>query len=293
MTKLNKKLIILTSISFFIFLFSIFFSKSEKSSPKSLQTALLNPNYKESVSKITISSKNNSIYLEKKSDFWFANNSVLVDSKLVETLISNSFKIRDVFKISENESDFEKLELSNLNSVFIEFSDNEKSFSKIYFGISDSLSNRIAFRTEQKTEAYETENNFSQFLTFDLNYWSAGEIFYEIKNPQTIKLTLFNEDNSIQKSKSFNSSDENFSSISHDILSIRHGSISLNENKIDLKKIAVLECHDGDGQISIIEILKNKNDYFVKNKIKKNLCDNSLYEISEWTFKKITEIFEK
>lgn len=289
MTKLNKKLIILTSISFFIFLFSIFFSKSEKSSPKSLQTALLNPNYKESVSKITIGSKNDSIFLEKKSDFWFANNSVLVDSKLVETLISNSSKIRDIFKISENESDFEKLELSNSNSIFIEFSDNEKSFSKIFFGISDSLSNRIAFRTEQKTESYETENNFSQFLTFDLNYWSAGEIFYEIKNPQTVKLTLFNEDNSVQKTKSFNSSDENFSSVSHNILSIRHGSIFFNEIKNDAKIIAILECHDGNGKIAIVEILKNNNEYLVRNKFSNNLT----YEISEWTFKKIIEIFNE
>lgn len=289
MTKLNKKLIILTSISFFIFLFSIFFSKSEKSSPKSLQTALLNPNYKESVSKITIGSKNDSIFLEKKSDFWFANNSVLVDSKLVETLISNSSKIRDIFKISENESDFEKLELSNSNSVFIEFSDSEKSFSKIFFGISDSLSNRIVFRTEQKSESYETENNFSQFLTFDLNYWSAGEIFYEIKNPQTVKLTLFNEDNSVQKTKSFNSSDENFSSVSHNILSIRHGSIFFNEINNDAKIIAILECHDGNGKIAIVEILKNNNEYLVRNKFSNNLT----YEISEWTFKKIIEIFNE
>jgi len=289
MKKLNRNLIILASISFLIFLSSIFFSKSEKSLPKKQQTALLNPKYKEQVCKIQISNQNESIVLQKNEKFWFASNDIskiLVDSKLVEILLDNASKIKDVYEISKSKLDWQKLELSYSNSISIDFLNNEKSFSKIFFGISDSLSNRIAFRTE--INSYEIENNFSQFLTFDLNYWSAGEIFYEIKNPQTIKFD-FPQKN---LKKSINSSDSTFSEISHSILSIRHGKII--ENKLqDLEKIAEIEVQDGNGNISKAIILKNELCFFVQKVCSPQLDDNSLYEISEWTFKKICAEFEK
>lgn len=313
--KLNKVLFIIAVISSIFFVLSFFFSKTKASAPKVTKTAFLNPKYEEAVTSITIGTKNAWLVLDKNNKingFWFAHNeffdesgnlisvskTTLADSKLVKTLLSNSSKIRNIRKISDKKSDFEKLELSPSNSTWIVFSDAEKSLSKIFFGISDSLSktrtfctnppkNRI-FPKENSVSAYETEDNLSQFLTTDIDYWADGEIFSEIESPETIKFSYPEKNIDF----SMNSSSPDFASISHSILSLRHGKV---QDFSKSEKIAELRVYDGSSKITTIEFFKADSVYFLKkthiSEYYEPFYDS--FEISEWTFNRIVENFIK
>ncbi|MBR1536726.1 MAG: DUF4340 domain-containing protein [Treponema sp.] len=299
MKKLNILLLKIFLLSLLFFIFSLVFSTEERSKQKADESALLNPGHKNKVGfiEITKASENEAISLKKQGDFWLLikktdggqnQTCTYAEAKIVNSLLENAAKIRKIYKISGNQKDFERLKLSQNNSVSINFQKNDgEAFSRLYFGEENSLKNRIYFRSGLSENAFETENNFSQYLNCDINYWAAGEIFPEIKNP-------------VNASK--------------EILSLRHGKILENGEDIVAKGRAVwtLIVQDGNGRsvkldffekTGLLESGEAEKSYFYKKTISPSEIDsgenifafyseNAVYEISEWTYERLKNAAE-
>ncbi|MBQ4377747.1 MAG: DUF4340 domain-containing protein [Treponema sp.] len=313
MKTFEKKLLKIFLASVLIFILSVIFSKNQKNAQRPVETALLNPGFSSDVSSVLITKKSVSgvseVRIEKQGDFWLLSENdgicSFADSKIVNSLIENAAKLRKIYKISGEYKDFVRLGVDDDGGSLITFSEkNGKTFSKIYFGLENQLKNRIYFRVDTGKTAYETENDFSQYLTVDLNYWAEPEIFPEIKNPVAISFSGENNYSLDEKSRGF-------ASVSHTLLSLRHGKICGNfEDFPELKNPASsLTVQDGEGRISKIEffekIEKNstadgeiEKSYFYKKSIlaaeidaQENIfafySQNAVYEISLWTFERI------
>ena len=320
MTKQNKLLFKVLLASILIFALSLAFSKKERSVQKSIESAILNPSHKSEVSLIEIGTgESDAITLKKQGDFWLLSTEgekrqticTIADSKIINSLIENAAKIRKLYAISENFSDYERLGLTENLSTSISFLKNNSSlYTKVHFGYSDSLKNRIFLRSESSKAAYECENDFQQYLTTQTNYWSEGEIFPEIKNP--VKITLkINEGSEVspEKTLTLDEKSPNFDQKTGSLLSLRHGNISEpkdnshEETGKSGKSRAILTIQDGNGRIARLTFyaLQDGSYFYTKNVTPSEIdsqetrfalySENATYEISEWTYKRIISLF--
>ncbi len=325
MTKLNNFLLKILLASILIFGLSLIFSRNEKSAPKALESALLNPKYKGEVNMITIQAQeksdstnkkgNSQITLKKQGDFWLflksteeSNEEIcaIADTKIIDSLIEKAASLRSLYKITDKERDYLSLGVSENTGRTLAFSkNNDKLYTKIHFGHSDSLKNRIYFRSEASKITYECENDFQQYLTTETNYWSEGKIIPEIKNP--VQITVKMNESSIAQSSKMKRLDEKspeFVSKSNSLLSLRHGKI-WSETTINSENyISTLTVQDGSGRLAKLDFFKiQKGDdksYFYRKSIQPSPVDSqqnifafysekAAYEISAWTYEKIIQ----
>ena len=335
MKKLDKLLTKILIFSIILFTFSIIFSKKEKSSPKPVESALLNPKYKNEVSEIEIQipSQNGAITLKKQGDFWLlvknegkgtAEIRTFADKKLVTSFIEKTSEIRRLYQVSDRESDFEGLETSDNTGITANFSgNNSKMYTKLHFGSTNSITNRTFVRSEGSKITYETENDLSQFLTTDTNYWSEGEILPGdiLKRTKLVEMSF--EEKSVKST--LDEKSENFVSKSGTLLSLRHGSIKSEEDFLSIMQgqnpnpAAILNAQDGSGRKIRIEFFEYEEenhsdsereaaskDFSKSYLYKKSVIpspaetqenafayysENAFYEISAWTYDKIRAQF--
>ena len=320
MTRQNKLLFKVLLVSVLIFAFSLIFSKKDRNAAKSVESAILNPSHKSEVSLIEIETgESGAITLKKQGDFWLLSKEgekgqaicTIADSKIINSLIENAAKIRKLYAISEKFSDYERLGLTENLSTSISFLKNDSNlYTKVHFGYSDSLKNRIFLRSESSKAAYECENDFHQFLTTQTNYWSEGEIFPEIENP--VKITLkINEGSEVspEKTLTLDEKSPNFDQKTGSLLSLRHGNISEpkdnshEETGKSGKSKAILTIQDGNGRIARLTFyaLQDGSYFYTKNVTPSEIdsqetrfalySEKAAYEISEWTYKRIISLF--
>ena len=320
MSKLDKFLLKIFLVSVLIFALSLAFSKKDRNAAKSVESAILNPSHKSEVSLIEIGTgESGTITLKKQGDFWLLSKEsekgqticTIADSKIINSLIENAAKIRKLYAISEKISDYERLGLTENLSTSISFLKNDSSlYTKVHFGYSDSIKNRIFLRSESSKAAYECENDFQQYLTTQTNYWSEGEIFPEIKNP--VKITLkINEGSEVspEKTLTLDEKSPNFPQKTGTLLSLRHGNISepkdnsLEEAGKSGKSRSILTIQDGNGRIARLTFyaLQDGSYFYTKNVTPSEIdsqetrfalySENATYEISEWTYKRIISLF--
>ena len=325
MTKLNNLLFKILLISAAIFAVSLVFSKKERSEPKAIETAILNPSHKSEVNLIEIQSDENgtgTITLKRQGDFWLLSKKgeneseicTIADSKIIGSLLENAGKVRKIYKITENESDYSSLGISKSPGTTIVFSQNhDRVYTKVQFGYSNPLKNRIYFRSEASKTVYETENDFHQYLTAQTNYWSEGEVFPEIKNP--VQITLKTNESSVvsaRKSFSLDEKSPDFLKNSHTLLSLRHGEIQSEATVANSKKIAAITIHDGSGRGARLDFFEkteipsngeSEKSYFYTKSVTPGEADSqetrfalysekAAYEISSWTYERILSIFK-
>jgi len=325
LSKLNNFLLKILLASILIFGLSLIFSRNEKSAPKALESALLNPKYKGEVNMITIQAQeksvstnkkgNSQITLKKQGDFWLfskfteeSNEEIcaIADTKIIDSLIEKAASLRSLYKITDKERDYLSLGVSeNAESTLAFSKNNDKLYTKVHFGHSDSLKNRIYFRSEASKITYECENDFQQYLTTETNYWSEGKIIPEIKNP--VQITVKMNESSIAQSSKMKRLDEksaSFSIKSKALLSLRHGKI-WSETTINSENyISTLTVQDGSGRLAKLDFFKiQKGDdesYFYRKSIQPSPVDSqenifafysekAAYEISVWTYEKIMQ----
>ena len=338
MKSIDRLLVKILAASAVLFLISLVFSNKDKNAQKSIESAILNPKYKNDVAKIEISKNSGTgeggiITLSKQGDFWLLSKEsesgesicTIADSKIISSLIENAAKIRKTYAISEKISDYESLGLTEDFSTSISFlKNNSNLYTKVHFGYSDSLKNRIFLRSESSKTAYECENDFQQYLTAQTNYWSEGEILPEIKNP--VKITLkINESSRVSPEKTviLDEKSPNFTQKTGTLLSLRHGNISVQKDFFSEeagefgKSCANLTIQDGNGRIARltfyekevavqeeIEAESSESSYFYTKSVTPSEIDNqetrfalysenAAYEISEWTYRRILSVFGK
>ena len=258
---------------------------------------------------------NSQITLKKQGDFWLflksteeSNEEIcaIADTKIIDSLIEKAASLRSLYKITDKERDYLSLGVSENTGRTLAFSkNNDKLYTKIHFGHSDSLKNRIYFRSEASKITYECENDFQQYLTTETNYWSEGKIIPEIKNP--VQITVKMNESSIAQSSKMKRLDEKspeFVSKSNSLLSLRHGKI-WSETTINSENyISTLTVQDGSGRLAKLDFFKiQKGDdksYFYRKSIQPSPVDSqqnifafysekAAYEISAWTYEKIIQ----
>ena len=317
MKNLDKILIKFLILSLILFVFSLFFSKNGKNTPKAIESAILNPKHSSEISQIEINvpyQEVGSIIFKKQGDFWLLEKDLpsgekiisQADSAIIESFIKNSSKIRKLYKVSDKSSDYESFSVSENSGIAVSFiGNNSKMYTKVHFGHSDSLKNRIYFRSEASKITYECENDFQQYLTAETNYWSEGKIIPEIKNPVQISFKT-NEGSVGQPSKTITMDEKSasFSTKSKALLSLRHGQI-WSETTINSENyISTLTVQDGSGRLAKLDFFKiQKGDdesYFYRKSIQPSPVDSqentfafysekAAYEISAWTYEKIIQ----
>ena len=317
MKNLDKILIKFLILSLILFVFSLFFSKNGKNTPKAIDSAILNPKHSSEISQIEINvpyQEDGSIIFKKQGNFWLLEKDLpsgekiisQADSAIIESFIKNSSKIRKLYKVSDKSSDYESFSVSENSGIAVSFAGkNSKMYTKVHFGHSDSLKNRIYFRSEASKITYECENDFQQYLTTETNYWSEGKIIPEIKNPVQISFKI-NESSVGQppKATTLDEKSASFSTKSKALLSLRHGKIWPETTINSENYISTLTVQDGSGRIAKLDFFKiQKGDdesYFYRKSIQPSPVDSqentfafysekAAYEISAWTYEKIMQ----
>ena len=332
MKKIDRLLLKILAASAVIYTISVIFSNDKKNAEKPVESAILNPKYKNEVREIQIQKNSGGeteeITLKKRGDFWLLEKdfpeaeeaakspgekiTAISDGKIIESLIEKSTKIRKMYKISDNDKNYRSFGLSDGSAISVSFLKNDGSlYTKIDFGYADSLTNRIYLRSLISETVYATENEFSQYLTTDSNYWSEGEFFPEIKN--TVKISLELKKTESQKSLKESALDEkirssmlksvieenpsetaqkivldekspDFAEKSRKLLSLRHGKVRPQSALDSSFLIATLTVEDGSGRISVVDVFEvsgevepaaGENSYFYRKRIVPSPADSN------------------
>lgn len=349
--KLNKILSVAFVFSALFFALTFFVSNAGAAKQKSSESALLNPKYKEQISSFLIKKNGEEISIEKQGSFYLVKKDKTIgfaDSKTAGTLIENFCKIRRIYRISfnnskdveknrqmqidktsvlcddvqksvqlngklnadsaENQTDLENIEDDAARIVFFDLNGN--SISDVEFYSQNCLLGRIEFLSAEKR--YETEDDFSQFLTTDFNYWADGNLFPEVKNPVKITYSVLEEE---KEPKALGKtgrnyflatdSDGSFPGISSAVLSLRHGNLSYKDfYEYPAALYSSLEVEDGGGRVSTVFFKKVENpEHFICLKTvapspldsaedKNTLSSqNAVFELSKWTVDGIEKLF--
>lgn len=165
-------------------LVAIFFIANPKSE-KSFESALVNPKYE--IDEISLRYEKEGIAtISKRGAFWICDyvspegkNAVFpCDSKLVKNLLDFSRSVVKVYEISDNLKNIDSFSLSQDDAFCLEFSQNGKTVSKIFFGAADSM-RRIAFYVDKQKKIFCTDSAILAYLTLSPDFWCDPNIFPE------------------------------------------------------------------------------------------------------------------
>ena len=287
--------------SVLIFCISLFFAHSRSISPRPFLSAILNPSKEKKINKITIlTDENERLELKKINSNWFATlfndegaTTARAENSLLESFVKKVAKIRPLYKISENPSDFSAFALKE-NAAVVEFFSDEERAIKVLFGLRDALSSRIFFRNDDKT-VFETEDDFSQFLTTSLDFWACGEFFSAITETDVQSVRFVAPEKQLDFKA--DASNDDFSSLAHSLLILRHGNVKNARFFGESRLVATLFVFSGNGNAVKLEIFENAEKVHFSKKTEwgregeEIVAENAFYEMSDWTFEKIFSLF--
>lgn len=267
-------LIFAASISFIVFCIS--FAATERMRPKPVESALLNPSARDKISLAIIQDSALHIVLKSVNGKWLCESNgvtVSADTKLVSSFLEKLSKIRKMYKISDRKDTMSELGLKDEDAKSVVLLDSEgKTAVKLCFGQENALTSRIAVASSGGKVSYETENDISSYLSADINFWAAPEIFFAIRNPSNLNL-----------------SDADL----HTLLSLRHGKILARANlPLDAEKagsVTLMGQYNASQRVDFYRNAANGiNEYYYIQEFFPDALDfNALYEISEWTYSRI------
>lgn len=166
------------------FLVAVFFIASPKTE-KSFETALVNPKYE--IDEISLRyEREGSATISKRGAFWTCDyvspegkRAVFpCDGTVVKNLLGCSRNVITVYEISDSLKNMDSLGLSQEDAFCVEFSQDGKTVSKIFFGAADSR-RRIAFYVDSQKKIYCTDSAILSYLTLSPDFWCDPNIFPE------------------------------------------------------------------------------------------------------------------
>lgn len=307
--KTNIILIATSIVLFFTYILSFTnFSSTDKR--KLVKSALINNKYVDLINKFELSQGEEKLILSKEKagggDVWFIlteNYSKIfpADKELVNNFIIKLTKVINMYKISDKISKNNAFGLTDSNTFCLKYYISDSQFQQIYFGNLDFSNSFRYLMSGKNTTVYQVENTIDTFLNTKLQFWSEPNIISKQIidiSPDSIQKISFSKESNI---KSFNSKKEDFREKCFNLLELRHGGIPSTEeiqsttNQIPTKIILEngdktsieLYLHNIDSDSKINNSVIIKSDYFLeKSKIQ------TYSKISNWTYKKILEIFE-
>ena len=301
----QKKLIIILS-SFSIFLIVIYlltFLDLYTVKPKKITSALLNPNYRDSISSIRLSKNNKSlIFYKANKNIWLGkidenlNTSFtfILEKEKIQNFLNIASKIRTLQPISAK--NFEKEEVfgfSDSDSFVIEFFLPDGSISSTLIIGKNNFSGKKIFIKTEKSAVYEIEDDLFPYLSVAEKQWAFMNFIPALNfSEKDIQQIRFLSD---EHSFFIKPSNEKFSNTVHSIFSLRGGNIVSTEDAVG-QQIAEIYFETGYSDIIKLKIVKQSDEKFyiiplctfhdsVMNEIAKQL--SYALEISNWTYDKL------
>lgn len=226
-----------------------------RNAPRQTTTALLNPNYADTISEITITTQDETLTLTKKLGAWAGEQGDMifpVPDDRVKRLIDALKKIRKLqTATAKNPRDRSHDKITSITYVLPDNSqtksqsheknmanttNNIKRYTKIDFFNDISVSNRRILSLPDDSTLFETDDDFREFLTASANSWaepflvssaifgnvSAGDIQYiAFTDAQGAGFVT----DSAGTAKSLSPGTEKFRNTAERILRLRHGGV--------------------------------------------------------------------
>ncbi len=304
---LNAYLIFACILLVILYSFSVF-KKPEAEQRKALSTALVNPKYREDISRISIFNGGKSLTLDKSSGYWQLLDDeneyikLAADSSLVNKMLEELTSVIEVYKVSDKGGKVLKdfgLESAGQEAFIFDFYCAEEKTGQILFGKNDFSQTNRYVKSASSNTVYETKDFMQNYLSTSIQFWSEPFIISQnvsgaIKASDIQRVIINN--------KVYTPSSKDFSSYTSKLLELRHGGFYQTASSADGQSAAGQssfgQLADGDVAEKIQLELGNKNqidlyvyktavesEYFCK--IIYNRKDFFYFNISDWTLGKL------
>ena len=298
-TQQNKILLAVTV--FLALLYSISFIKgsADKDKREKIKTSLVNPKYKDSITRFELSDSTGTLELVNNGRFWTVG-SLPASTERIQNFIENLITIRNLYKISDKITQNSTFGLTTGTEFHVRYY-TDSGFHELVFGNQDfSLSSRYLM-TEKSAQVYETDSSLDSFLTTSIQSWTEPYIVSRCASVST----------DIQSaSVVFTNPDENDGRRTgiitdiHKFTELRHGGEADGtecDNLKNQKASLQIFIENGDKSSIKLEIYPSENQdisYIVKAEYfktegkaaAKSPYYTSYSKISTWTYNKIKEI---
>ena len=283
-------------ISFWILLLlaavSLVFPSAVRFREKKFRTAFFSGDNVPKIQKITLSGAGISLSLEKTAHFWRGELSdsriFLADAAAIQSFLNVLSKIRDASVVSERAEHWQALGVDEASAfaVRIAWGDDFSETDEVFFGKEGVGNSRISFRAGASARVFQTENDISSFLQTDPSFWASPYVLSRegedspAENLQSVAFgsTVLFGTSLLQKADS--------------LLSLRRGLVVAEKEEAG-EASAVLSAEFVDGKKIQLSFFEGDELFFVKTQTAWNDGEKIVfwYEISRWTFDKISEIF--
>ena len=260
--------------------------RGKRFAEKSFTTAYLSGELSKKIDTINFYSNGFSMTLAKKSG-WIAHTSdgaaFPADESAINSFVATLTKIRQVSEGAKKAKSWESFGVGESAFVVEIFCGGDVPV-RIYFGKTGMGSARIAFRTEKSVSTYQAENDIDVFLQTDPSFWCDPYLIAgAARESEGLQMVISGEAYTGAR----------LEKIAAELMSLRRGLLcAANESAEASGAAARLDAVFLDGEEVALSFFKGDALYFVKSEIKsKELV--YWYEISEWTFSNLQEIFTK
>lgn len=296
---------LIAAVVILLCLYILSFIKPAFSARKPFKTALVNPKYKNEITGFCLSKGNDSVFLEKKNDFWYVKNSgqssyiFPADSELIENLIEELIKVRKLYKISDQVSKNNNFGFEKTSQFYIKCSYKD-TFSEFYFGNYDFSQLFRYFMTGKNAKVYQIDSSFEPYLTAAKSFWTEKTIISKkllnISSSQDIQSIVING-----RKITASSSDTSFASYTQSLLELRHGGMLDESIKgEDLSKLfsqsaeAEIFLELGNKKMLSLKVYKSPEENAVENQYVllvnyENPDIRTVCKISGWTLSKMLD----
>jgi len=264
---------------------------------KSILSALMNKKYEDSVQEIQITQGKNTVRLYKLNDSSVWKGSVResifpVDNSVVDRFIQHLANTRNMYKISDSQAKWTLLGVDSDAATSVLYKNDVNMSTKLYFGRQNFLQTRRYMRTDNSISTYEIDSDIDTYLTPAPSVWMDPYVI-----PQNAGGKITRSD--IQRIKTdrayYGSKDKNFEKNCASLLELRHGDLA--ENPGDNTLVYSLTIENGDGFTATIHAYGNGDEGKILSYSFSNAITGRIYDykysvlVSNWTFKKMTELF--
>lgn len=295
---LNAYLIFAAAVLLFLYILS-FINSPSKDKRKTVDTALINPKYKNEIDQIGITNKGQTLNFSKNKNFWVLENynqdslaKLPADSSKLENMINQFSSICKAVIISEKNNDLNNFGLDSEDLFTISFYSKGTICSEINFGTQDFSQSKRYVKSGNNDSVFEVEDIYSSFLSVSQIAWTdpliiSQQILGKINTEDVQRIVL--------DSKSYLPGNENFSDYVSKLLSLRHGGV-VSKGSFDIDKLITnIKLELGNRNEIELKIFPStiEGEYIVAITYYdfNSSSKYSFYEnISSWTYSKLNKI---
>ncbi|MBQ1833112.1 MAG: DUF4340 domain-containing protein [Treponema sp.] len=161
---------------------------TKKTSAPSVKSAVLNVNKIPEIASITFSENDEDgemqkVTLEKNGGFWVGTDSSTgkkwpADNQNVATLLDKCSQIVNVYTAASTKDAWESFGLGEESAFKLGFYDGSgKIITEIFFGKSDYLTSRAAFRVHGKETVFQTDISIKSYLSASASFWADPFVY--------------------------------------------------------------------------------------------------------------------